>query len=363
MARLNLPTADRIPGGRGFASLSRRVRTLIVSGILFVVLFVLVFTLPVPYVVLSPGPTCNTLGTCYGQQVVKIKGIELNRTSGHLNLTTVGVSTTSVTPFEAFLGWLHSDEVVVPRTSIYPPGQSEQQTNQQNTQDFVQSQDSAVAAASCELGYPSVAVNVLAVVAGSGAAGALVSGEQIRSIDGTPTVNAAALRTMLMSVDAGTTVQVGLTRNGKPRTVPVTLGTPPSGERGGRLGIEVNNVCKAPFTVDLGLANEIGGPSAGMMFALGIIDKVGPDDLTKGRFIAGTGTIDANGNVGPIGGIALKMIAARAKGATVFLAPAGNCGDVVKAVPSGLEVVKVSTLAGAVQDLQRLENRQAVPHC
>jgi PDZ domain-containing protein len=99
------------------------------------------------------------------------------------------------------------------------------------------------------------------------------------------------------------------------------------------------------------------------MFALGIMDKVGSVDLTKGRFVAGTGTIDPNGDVGPIGGIQLKMIAARAKGATVFLAPAGNCGDVRNATPAGLKVVKVTSLHGAVQDLLKIEKGRSVPGC
>jgi Lon-like protease len=80
-------------------------------------------------------------------------------------------------------------------------------------------------------------------------------------------------------------------------------------------------------------------------------------------FIAGTGTISPAGAVGPIGGIALKMIAARHKGATVFLAPAGNCADVRGAIPKGLEVVKVDTLHTAVQELLALQQHRAVPHC
>jgi PDZ domain-containing protein len=99
------------------------------------------------------------------------------------------------------------------------------------------------------------------------------------------------------------------------------------------------------------------------MFALGIMDKVGTVDLTKGRFVAGTGTIDTTGKVGPIGGIQLKMIAAKDKGASVFLAPAGNCADVRKATPSGLKVVKVSTLHDAVQDLLKIQRNQPVPGC
>ena len=92
-------------------------------------------------------------------------------------------------------------------------------------------------------------------------------------------------------------------------------------------------------------------------------DKVGKVDLTKGRFIAGTGTIDTNGQVGPIGGIQLKMIAARNAGATIFLAPASNCSDVQGAIPSGLDVIKVSTLQQAVQDLEKSAAGKPVPHC
>jgi PDZ domain-containing protein len=143
----------------------------------------------------------------------------------------------------------------------------------------------------------------------------------------------------------------------------VTLGARTDGGKGARLGVTVTTGCLAPFTVDLGLGNQIGGPSAGMMFALGIMDKLGSDNLTNGRFIAGTGTISPEGAVGAIGGIQLKMIAARRAGATIFLAPASNCNDVVGAIPSGLNVIKVSTLHQAVQDLEAVERNRPVPHC
>ena len=89
-----------------------------------------------------------------------------------------------------------------------------------------------------------------------------------------------------------------------------------------------------PFSVTISVGN-IGGPSAGLMFALGLIDKITPDNLTGGRFIAGTGEIEANGTVEPIGGIQQKMAGARAAGATIFLTPAANCADTAGAVPAG----------------------------
>ena len=117
-----------------------------------------------------------------------------------------------------------------------------------------------------------------------------------------------------------------------------------------------------PFTVTIQIG-QIGGPSAGTMFALGIIDKISTENLTGGKFIAGTGEISANGVVSPIGGIQQKMIAARDAGATVFLAPAGNCSDTSGAVPAGLRVVKISTLSGAVSALQNIKQGKPVPSC
>jgi PDZ domain-containing protein len=339
------------------------VRTLIIAGVVFLVLFILALTMPVPYVVLSPGPTYNTLGTDdAGNSIIVIQGKKSNSTSGHLNLTTVSISSQSVTAFQALSAWLMHDEVVVPRSTVYPPGQSQQQTDQQNTQDFLTSQDSATEAALCELHYPK-GFGVFKVIPTGAAHGVLQPGDFIESVDGKPADSATKLTDVLAKETPGKTVTITVKRNGTPMDLSVTLGKAAKGKTGASLGIYLTAGCLAPFTVDLGLGNQIGGPSAGLMFALGIIDKIGHVNLTDGRFIAGTGTIDPNGKVGPIGGIQLKMIAARQKGATIFLAPSGNCADVRGATPGGLTVIKVDTLDGAVQDLLKVEQHQPVPSC
>jgi PDZ domain-containing protein len=343
--------------------MTRRVRTLLVSGVLFLVLFVLSLTMHVPYVVLSPGPTYNTLGgDSSGATIIVIHGTTAKQTSGHLNMTTVDVSTRPLTVFDALSAWLQHDEVVVPRSSIYRPGQSQQQVDRQNAQDFAESQDNAIAAASCELGYPGT-FGVITVQGNSPAKGILEPRDVVRTLDGNPAASNDQLLALLTKATPGSKAVLGITRAGQAMTVTVTLAQPAPGKAGARIGIEVGNVCATPFSVDLGLGNQIGGPSAGLMFALGIMDKVGTVDLTGGRFIAGTGTIDSSGNVGPIGGIQLKMIAARRAGATVFLAPAGNCSDVSGAIPKGLEVIKVATLHDAVTDLENLPSGKAEPHC
>ncbi|MDT4940415.1 MAG: Lon-like protease, partial [Pseudonocardiales bacterium] len=274
------------------------------------------------------------------------------------------VSTESVTALQALSAWLRGDEVVVPRAAVYPPGQSDEQVNQQNHQDFVTSQQDATTSALCELRYPR-GFGVLGVNPDGPADRLLKPGDIVKEIDGKAAASPRAFAAVLAAEQPGKAVSVVVIRGGKPTTVSVKLAPPLKGHDGADLGVLVNEkpTCLAPFTVDLGLANQIGGPSAGLMFALGIMDKVGTTDLTGGKFIAGTGTIDAKGNVGAIGGIQLKMIAARDKGASVFLAPAGNCSDVNGAVPDGLQIVKVSTLHGAVQDLLRIQHGESVPSC
>jgi Lon-like protease len=361
------PTA-RNPVAAMIGGISRRVRTLVVAGALFIILLVLAMTLPVPYVVLSPGPTYNTLGTYQvqgkDQDIIGIDGRTPNKTTGNLNLTTVSYSTSKLTVFDALSAWLQSDEVVVPRSSLFPPGQSTQDVDKQNTADFASSQDNAIVAASCELGYPKV-FGVLGVTSGGPSEGVLKTGDVFVSVDGKPTETYAKLKAVMSAEKPGTTITVVVRRAGVEKSVTVKTGPPPQGAKGASLGVSVppEPECLAPFEVNLGLGNQIGGPSAGTMFALGIIDKVGKVDLTKGRFIAGTGTIDAQGKVGAIGGIQLKMIAARKAGASVFLAPAGNCSDVKGAIPSGLNVIKISTLHQAVQALEATEKGQPVPHC
>lgn len=343
--------------------LSRRVRTLIVSAVVFLVLLALTLTLHVPYVVLSPGPTYNTLGTDdAGHKIIVISGTQTRRTTGNLNMTTVDVSTHSISVIAALSGWLQHNQVVVPRSSVYPPGESQRQVDQQNHEQFTASQDSAVTAAACELGYPR-RLGVTGVQSAGASAKQLDPGDQIIALDGTPISSAAQLTKTLNPDPPGSTVTLTVLREGSRRTVRVKLGAPIEGRTSGSLGIELGQLCQLPFAVDLGLGNQIGGPSAGLMFALGILDKVGRTDLTHGRFIAGTGTIDPNGTVGPIGGIQLKMIAARGAGATVFLAPAANCSDVSGNVPSGLQVIRVSNLHGAVTELKDLAARRPVPSC
>jgi PDZ domain-containing protein len=332
----------------------RRGATVLLGGVvLAVLLWQAFFTVKVPYVALGPGPTVNTLGQADKHDVINISGTSVSTSKGQLRLVTVSV-TSDLTLFDAVKGWLQHDYAVVPRELIYPPNQTEQQVDQQNAQEFKDSQTSAETAALRELGY-SVQVTVKEVKAGTPADGVLKVGDAITSVDGTQVTTATKLTELIRAKPAGTARTVGYTRNGAPATVTVT----PRAEDGSpRIGVTVEQKQPHPFDLKIDL-DRIGGPSAGLMFTLGIIDKIEPDDLTGGRVIAGTGTIDDEGNVGPIGGVPQKLVAARRDGAKIFLTPAGNCAEAVANAVPGLPMARVATLDDALNALRAVrEHRQ-----
>jgi PDZ domain-containing protein len=349
--------------------MSRRSLTLLIATVGVIAALAIAVLIPVPYVILGAGPTLNTLGKdSSGQPLITISGHATYPTTGHLNLVTVGYRGgpgANINIFSALTAWLNPHEAVVPESELFPPGQTQQQSQQQDTQQMTGSQQDATAAALTELHIPYQAQEVVVQPeAGFPAAGVLKAGDVITSVDGTAvTSNTLTGQTNLTSLiaahPAGTTLTLTILRNGRSQTVQV--GTR---ESGGHpvMGVKVGGQFKFPFTVKFSVG-DIGGPSAGMMFALGIIDKLTSKDLTGGKFIAGTGEIEVSGKVDPIGGIQQKMVGARDAGATIFLAPASNCPDVKGAIPAGLQVVKVSTLSQAVTYLQDIKAGQPVPSC
>jgi PDZ domain-containing protein len=345
--------------------MSRRSLTLLIAGLATLVAIAVAVLVPVPYVILGPGPTLNTLGSQGGQPLITISGHPTYPTTGNLNMVTVGYQgnpppNTGINVFEALRAWLDPSEAVVPATEIYTPGQSAAQTQQEDTAEMAGSQETAQAAAFSALHIPyQTQVAVIQTVPGTPAAGVLKAGDVITSVDGAAVTGSTQLTTLITSHPAGSVLKLAVVRAGK--TVPLTV---TSKESGGHpiIGVTVQENYKFPFQVKFSVG-DIGGPSAGMMFALGIIDKLTKLDLTGGKFIAGTGEITATGQVLPIGGIQQKMVGARNAGATIFLAPASNCSDVVGAIPAGLRVVRVATLSQAMSDLEAIKADKPVPSC
>jgi Lon-like protease len=327
---------------------SRRIAVLVTGTVLLLVFGVVGTLLPVPYVAQVPGPTFNTLGDIDGRPIITLEGRERNDTSGNLNLTTVGVPQRALTLVGAVQGWFDSEVTVVPREQVYPSGKSEQQTQEENRQAFLTSEQAARMAALAELGYPERVV-VQELPDGSPSQGRLQAGDAIDAVGGTATPDTAALTAALAAIPPGTAIPVAYTRLGRPGTATVTTGKAAAGD-GSALGVLVLESPYAPFTVDIRV-DDVGGPSAGLMLTLGILDLVGDTDLTEGAVVAGTGTIDGEGAVGPIGGIPLKLISARDLGAELFLVPAGNCAEAVANAQPGLPMARVATLDDALTAL------------
>ena len=347
--------------------MARRVVTLALSTVLVLVMVLVAAQMHVPYAGLAPGPTYNTLGTdAKGAPLIQVSGRRTYQTSGHLNLVTVSVSGGPHYPMDLgkALQYLFDKHVeLVPESEIFPPGQTSQEVQQQDTEQMLQSQSSAQVAALGELGIKPTGEQVSEVLGNTPASGKLKPADQIVSIDNQPATDQDTILKLLHAHKVGDTVTIGVTRGGKPMTLQV--GTIASRTKPVVPVIGVTLRPSWPFTVNIHV-DSVGGPSAGMMFALGLIDKLTPGDLTGGKFIAGTGEIDNDGNVSPIGGITQKMYGVRKAGAQYVLAPAGNCNDVVKGgVPSGLQVFKVSKLHDALTTVEGIAKGQTadLPRC
>ncbi|WP_421841532.1 PDZ domain-containing protein [Mycobacterium sp.] len=340
--------------------MNRRILTLLVALVPIVAFGVLLAVVKVPFVSLGPGPTFDTLGEVDGKQVVQIEGIQTHPTSGHLNMTTVS-QRDGLTLGEAVTLWLSGQEQLIPRDLVYPPDKSRDDIDKANNADFKQSEDNAEYAALGYMKYPR-AVTVAAVNDPGPSAGALKSGDAIDAVNGTPVADVEQFTALLKNTKPGQVLTVDFRRKNAPAGIAeITLGTSEDRDYG-FMGVAVLDAPWAPFVVDFHLAN-VGGPSAGLMFSLAVVDKLTTGDLVGSTFVAGTGTISVDGEVGPIGGITHKMAAASAAGATVFLVPAKNCYEAASDNPPGLQLVKVETLTQAVDALHAMTSGGQMPSC
>ncbi len=328
--------------------MTRRTTTLLVTSILIIALAAVGLALPVPFVVLQPGPTTDTLGTFNGRPLIAIgAGAKTYPVKGKLLLTTVAEQP-SLSLVSAVRYWLSSHNAVVPEELINPSGSSQQDQQRQGQLDMVASQEKATTAA---LHYLKIDETVTVAATGHGlpADGKLRKGDVLLTVDGKTIGDSVDLRADIRKLKPGTSVTVGFRRDGSPSQVTLKTAAADDDPTKSVVGITPND--KPPFTVKIGL-NGVGGPSAGLMFALGILDRLTTGNLTGGATIAGTGEIQADGTVDPIGGIQQKLVGARRAGATIFLVPAANCSEAAQAAPGGLKLVKVASLSKAVRALE-----------
>lgn len=329
-------------------------------------LFALVF-LPTPYVIEKPGPVFDVLGKNEGQNVITIDGASSYPTTGRLDVLTVSVAgNRENTPSWLELGWawLDPSQAIVPLDVIYPANVTTKQAEAESSAMMEESQQDAIAAALTKLGYDVPwHVYVSEVSKASPSSGKLVAADFILKINDVDIKDIDQMRALINEAAPAGPLTVTVLRGGKNIAEEITATKNTDGKY--RLGILAGYKYDFPVKIKLELG-DVGGPSGGMMFALGIIDRLTPGQLTGGKHIAGTGTIDPAGNVGPIGGIRHKLFGAANAGAAIFLAPESNCDEVIGHVPSGLVVVKVKTLSEAKTSLEKIStgtNPATLPTC
>jgi PDZ domain-containing protein len=365
----DLPTRAEVldDGGRG--TLTRGNKAVLAAFFAFLVVIVVGSVVHLPYAVMSPGPTQDTLGTSddgKSSPIIAITGLPTYPTDGALRFTTVRVEGGPGFPvdvWDVLQAWVDPARDVFPVDDIFDPKVTKEQVAEENAVQMEGSQEEATAVALRAIGKDvPTHIAVAALTDASKAKGLLKVGDRITEIGGEAITSTQAVRDVLQKSRPGDTVALTVTRDGKQQKLDVPTIQGQAGRTA--LGVILGLDHDFPATVKID-AGAIGGPSAGLMFSLGIYDKLTPGPLAGGKQVAGTGTIDDEGTVGPIGGIRQKLAGARADGAQFFLAPADNCDEVVGHVPDGLEVFKVGTFDDARTAVEALAKGQtgSLPRC
>ena len=346
--------------------MSKRARVLLLSATSLALLVFVALLLPVPFIRLAPGPTFDVIGDLDGEPVIEITGTSTYATTGELNMTTVlesGGPRGGLTFVGALASWFNSADAVIPRELVYPDDVSGAEVKAEQAALFSNSEADAIGAAMHYLDVPvTTQVLVSSVTLDAPASGKLEPGDVLLTVNGAAVTDSAMVSTLIRKQPVGTTFTFGIERDGVAQDVQVTSAPSPSDPEVPYVGIGIGAIYEPDFDVNVNVGN-VGGPSAGLMLSIGIIDKLTPGSITAGHIIAGTGTIKPDGTVGPIGGIRQKLEGASSDGAELFLMPASHCKEAAGHVPDGLTVTPVKTLAEAVSAIENWTAGKTVPAC
>lgn len=335
------------------------------TRVFLTLLILIALFIPSPFVILAPGKPQDVLGSA-----IKISGTTTHPTSGKLSVTSVMVTDPDsyITGFDILYGWLDGKRAVVPRQEVYPDGETAAEAVKQGAVEMSGSQINATAAALSYLGYKSRSkLEVVDVNKVSKAKNVILVNDVVLAIDDRKFENTAELLRFLDSKKPGEFVNVKIIRPGVGElTKKIALSARDDGSA--FIGINIQEQFAFPFDVKIKL-EETGGPSGGLIFAIGVVEKLTAEDLIRSRNIAGTGTISTSGDVGPIGGIAEKIVGAKEYGVKIFFTPLENCLDIsnIKELrqdqgAAAMKIVPVATLAEAISILRLPENSK-YPSC
>ena len=347
--------------------MTRQTWTALVSALTFVLLSIALVAIPVPFVTWSPGRPRDTLGQVDAKPMIEVQGIAAHPTSGRLDLTVVDVTPAGARlslPQALLAYWLpHRD--ALPLDAVYAPGKSVEEVQAEEADMMSTAQDDAVVAALRAADQPvSTLPAIYSVTVGGPAHTLLLPGDLVLSVDGVPTSNQSAVSREIRDGKPGDPVRFRVVRQRAETAVRVPTVESTTQPGVPMVGITLGEGYRYQPRISFELGQRLGGPSAGLVFALAIYDKITPGALLAGRHVAGTGTITPDGQVGRIGAIQEKIAGAEDAGATVFLVPAGNCGD-LDGVRTDMTLVKVGTLSDAIGALETLQQGgdDRVPRC
>ena len=345
--------------------MTQRTLAAVLAVPLFVALVLFAALSPLPYVTYGPGLTINVLGDQGGSPIIDVQGHKTYRDPGQLRMTTVSVTRPKahLDLFTLMKAWSNHDDAVYPYASVYSSQETDEQSSQQGAAEMVTSQDSATAAALTELGYHVKGViEVVSIGKGTPADGKLQVRDVLVSVDGTKVTQGTDVASLVQKAPQGQPLTIVVRRGSDEHTLHIT---PAQVDGVPRIGVQLSVGFVLPFKVSVNIPQDIGGPSAGLMFSLGIYDTLTPGSLTGDAVVAGTGTIDQTGKVGPIGGIQQKIAGAREAGARLFLVPPDNCSDALGAHPGDMRLVRADTMHDAVQAITAWvkDHNATLPSC
>lgn len=372
------------PQGRPARRLA--LRWLLAGGLTLLIVAVVLFAafMPVPYVVHQPGPTVDVLGKQGQTQVLEFatpedssipSQREAQDDDGQLRMVTVsevGGPGTTLRGIDLLRAWLEPGTTIQKFSDLYDTTVTAEQLKEAGAAQMTSSHSTASIAAMDYLGIPmDSTLTIIGASPGSDAEGKVQEGDVLVSIIGPdgvvhPVDRPSVPFDVMKSTPPGSEVLVTVLRDGREVEFPIVSSGPTEDEtfEGSKMGIYLDAETELPIDVTIHL-ERIGGPSAGLIFALGIVDQLTPGGITGGQVIAGTGALSFSGDVVPIGGVKQKMYGAVRDGAHWFLAPVDNCADVIGNEPKGLEVIPVATLAEGVSAVEAIAKGQTadLPSC
>ena len=337
--------------------MSRRTAAGLLALMLVIAMSAWASRMDVPYATFAPGPTVNVLAKYDGKAIISVTGHESHRDKGGLDLTTVvpSLPREEISIPQLMFAWISPDQAVYPYEAIYPSSATRSSVKEESSAQMVSSQDNAVAAALSVLKIPfTAAVKVAEVTKGGPADGRLKSGDLVLAVNDKKVRTVDQLTGMIRPLPIGSDITVQVRRAGRDLEQKLRTVASPEDKNDSVVRVTIAPSYEFPFDVNLNIDQSIGGPSGGLMFAMGIYDVLTPGSLTDGATIAGTGEIDAKGKVGPIGGIQQKLVGAQDDGAKLFLVPADNCAEALEGHydPDKMRLVKVTTLEEGIADVQ-----------